>query len=87
VKVDIGVLCNFVDQLCVAFIVEKRHQQMALLHDITLPRSWFLTFPFFSAPVGHRDTQQLGTLVNMLRELLSQLYGNQDAGPSQHKDL
>jgi hypothetical protein len=86
VPVDIGVLCNLVDHLCGAFIVEIRQHQMAILHNVTLPRSWYLTLPIFSAQVGQQDTGQLDTLVAILERLLSQLYASQDAGMLSSQD-
>lgn len=42
IPVDITVLCDFLDQLCIVSVLSKRFSTQAY-HGITMPRSWLLS--------------------------------------------
>lgn len=43
--VDLNLLCDFVEKLTGSFIIaHKVHHQRHVLHEVALPRSWFMNF-------------------------------------------
>ncbi|TBU53452.1 hypothetical protein BD310DRAFT_938092 [Dichomitus squalens] len=53
-QVDIGVLCDFMDQLCGAMLISLHLRNKGTLHGLTLPKSWLVRLL--------QDTDQLATM-------------------------
>ncbi|KAK0232764.1 hypothetical protein IW262DRAFT_1259156 [Armillaria fumosa] len=75
--INIGVLCDLVDFLCSSVIFCGRHPGMALLHDITVPRSWLLRFIEYDLPYLNpsMQTNAYHLLLMCTGDLLEQLHG------------
>ncbi|KAK0475067.1 hypothetical protein IW261DRAFT_1495269 [Armillaria novae-zelandiae] len=75
--INIGVLCDLVDFLCSSVIFCGRHPGMALLHDVTVPRSWLLRFIEYDLPYVNPSVQTSAyhLLLMCIGDLLEQLHG------------
>lgn len=78
--IDIFVLCDVIDYLCGSTILVRVNYS---LHNITLPRSWFITL----LRRLKRESQgvefemnQLGHLISSIRQLLDRLQAGVAAG-------
>ncbi len=80
--INVGVLCDLVDFLCSSVIFCGRHPGMALLHDVTVPRSWLLRFIEYDLPFldPRMQTNAYHLLLMCTEDLLEQLYGGKDSG-------
>ncbi|KAK0232752.1 hypothetical protein IW262DRAFT_1259998, partial [Armillaria fumosa] len=79
--INIGDLCDFLDFLCGSVIFCR--SEMALPHNITLPRSWILRFVDYSFPYFNEgtDTSLYYILLAPISDLLEQLRIGRDYGP------
>ena len=78
VPIDIGVLCDLMDNLCASMIVTIRLRS-GTLHDVTMPKSWLLRVIPKCEALRSKDTR-LSTLYKMhLRELLERIYTGDNA--------
>ncbi|KAK0456985.1 hypothetical protein EV421DRAFT_1755841 [Armillaria borealis] len=75
--INVGVLCDLVDFLCSSVIFCGHHPDMALLHDVTVPRSWLLCFIEYDLPYlnPRMQTNAYHLLLMCTEDLLEQLYG------------
>ncbi|KAK0506460.1 hypothetical protein EDD18DRAFT_1455776 [Armillaria luteobubalina] len=75
--IDVGVLCDLVDFLCSSVIFCGRRPGMALLHDITVPRSWLLRFIEYDLSYLNpsMQTNAYHLLLMCMGDLLEQLNG------------
>ena len=74
IPVDIGVLCDFMEQLsgslCMAFRLRANGGN---LHDVTLPKSWILRLLPNVTSLSTKDTQ-LSCLFKHIGDLLEDIY-------------
>ncbi|KAK0183608.1 hypothetical protein F5146DRAFT_229886 [Armillaria mellea] len=77
--INVGVLCDLVDFLCSSVIFCGRHPGMALLHDVTVPRSWLLRFIEYDLPYLNpsMQTNAYHLLLMYAGDLLEQLCGGE----------
>ncbi|KAK0245332.1 hypothetical protein EDD85DRAFT_895697 [Armillaria nabsnona] len=77
--INVGVLCDLVDFLCSSVIFCGRHPGMALLHDVTVPRSWLLRFIEYDLPYlnPRMQTNAYHLLLMCTEDLLEQLHGGE----------
>ena len=71
-RVDLNALCDFVERLSCLFIVAYRVNIRGMVHDITLPRSWFINL----IPPGtdlKMDTSSLVKFASATIELMQRI--------------
>jgi len=75
VPLNYGVLCHFADRLTGIFILIAAHSfRSGRLHNVTLPRSWFVElWPDFRRSVA-RGTPPPGELCSVLNLILQDIY-------------
>lgn len=78
--IDIGVLCNFAENLCASLVIVERFQCTSTPHNVTLPRSWLLSWPKFIRTGNNTDTELYTTFVDTMVALLRQVQTGQQAG-------
>lgn len=42
--INVGILCNFIDQLCTSLVSSGKYKSSGTLHNVALPRSWILQY-------------------------------------------
>lgn len=80
--INLGVLCQFFDYLCAGLITSSRYRRFGNVHDVTLPRSWFLVHMPDLCPEVVQDTSFTWLLVKPIRIILEQVYSGIGAGES-----
>lgn len=79
-RVDIGVLCDFMDYLCSAMLIAINMRTKGTLHDLTLPRSWLAQTLQGIDRLSDMQTDRSLEYVNRIGRLLQEVYTGQDAG-------
>ena len=80
--VDMGVLCNYLDFLCGQSVISASIQRHGVLHEVLLPRSWWIKLMIRPGCNANKSTRLSRLIVDVISSLLSQLLGNNKAGPS-----
>lgn len=71
--VDLNVLCNLIEKLSGLFIItSKSGPRKSVLHDIILPRSWFISFILPEADLK-KDSTAIFEFVEDVIELLQRI--------------
>ena len=84
VRINVGVLCDFVERLCGRLIVLRRYQKTSTFNGVTLPKSWIVDIAKdFTRDSGDaKDTRlqspAVSTLVGMLRRIYSGIQAGED---------
>ena len=82
-RIDLNALCDFAERLSCLFIVAYRVNFRGILHNVTLPRSWFINL----IPPGtdlKMDTSSLVTFASTAIELMQRIdaQARQDPAPA-----
>lgn len=80
VPIDIGVLCDFMDQLCGAIIIASRIRSTGNLHDVTLPKSWLSRLSPTIDVLRTMNTQLERQYKTQIIELLEPIYTGYNVG-------
>ena len=73
IPVDVGPFCDAVERLCGSFILSYRFTtERGTLHDVTLPRSWFIGLSR-SLPILDKNTTYIPHFVNDAIEVLQRI--------------
>ena len=78
-RVDLNALCDLVERLSGLFIVAYRVNSQGVLHDVTLPRSWFINLISLGVDLK-KDTSSFITFASTIIELMQRI----DAQVQQH---
>jgi hypothetical protein len=79
-RVDISVLCDFAENLCASLVIFERFQRTSTPHDVTLPRSWLLSWPKFIGTANSTNTEPYTIFVDSMVALLRQVQTGLQAG-------
>ncbi|KAK2462120.1 hypothetical protein APHAL10511_006583 [Amanita phalloides] len=75
--VDINVFCNFLEVLCGQSIIAKsRCRSRGVLHDVMLPKSWWIRLILKSRRNVDKSIQRVDLLFDVIFSLLYQLLGS-----------
>ena len=72
VRVDLIVLCDLVERLSGLFIMARRVGFGGVLHDVTMPRSWFINL-ILPGTDFERDTSTFSEFVSAIIELMERI--------------
>ena len=72
VRVDLIVLCDLVERLSGLFIMAMRVGSGGVLHDVTMPRSWFINLILPGTEL-ERDTLSFSIFVSATIELMQRI--------------
>ena len=81
VRINVGVLCDFVERLCGRLIVLRRYQKTSTFDGVTLPKSWIVDMAkdFTRDSGDEKDTRlqqpSVSALVGMLRRIYTGVQG------------
>ena len=78
-RVDLNALCDLAERLSGLFIMAYRVNSRHILHNVTLPRSWFINL-ISSGTDLRKDTLSLVTFASTIVELMQRI----DALVQQH---
>lgn len=79
-RIDISVLCDFAENLCASLVILERFQRTSTPHNVTLPRSWFLSWPKFVRPSNGTNPEAYTIFVDSMVVLLRQVQTGLQAG-------
>ena len=72
-RADVDVLCSLAEMLSGSFIMARKLDSYGgVLHDVTLPRSWFINLILPSRNLG-KDSSTLSTFVMDIIDLMQQI--------------
>jgi len=72
-RVDLNTLCDLAERLCGLFIVAYRvNSRGGVLHNVTLPRSWFINLILLGTDLG-KDTSAFLMFAKTIIELMQQI--------------
>ena len=77
-----GVLCNYLDFLCGQSVISASTNRHGVLHEVLLPKSWWIRLMTQPGCHANKSTQRSRLLVEGILSLLSQLVGPNKAGSS-----
>lgn len=77
-----SLLCDIVENLCASFVVFRRLQTTSSLHNVTLPRSWFLNLLKDGQARKYRDTTFHGVLLEPILTLMGRIHASLDPSKS-----
>ena len=80
VRINVGVLCDFVERLCGRLIVLRKYQKTSTFNSVTLPKSWIVGMAkdFTRDSGDEKDTRLQQPSVSALMGMLRRIYtGNQ----------
>ncbi|KZT08927.1 uncharacterized protein LAESUDRAFT_811030 [Laetiporus sulphureus 93-53] len=79
IPIDICLLCDLLDNLCGALVVERQYQEQSSLHNVVLPMSWLIRAVMWHRRTRNTVTNVLPIYFEPLEQLLEQIYsGLQD---------
>ena len=79
-RIDISVLCDFAENLCASLVIFERFQRTSTPHNVTLPRSWLLSWPKFIGTGNNTNTEPYIIFVDSMVALLRQVQTGLHAG-------
>jgi len=68
-RVDLNALCDLAERLSGLFIMAYRANSRGVLHDVTLPRSWFINLISLGVDLK-KDTLSFATFASTIIELM-----------------
>jgi len=85
-RVDLNALCDLAERLSGLFVMAYRANSRGVLHDVTLPRSWFINLILPGVDLK-RDTSTLFTLVSNMIELMQRIDAQVQQDPRSTSDI
>jgi len=79
-RIDISILCDFAENLCASLVIFERFQRTSTAHNVTLPRSWLLSWPKFIRTSNSANTEPYTIFVDSMVALLRQVQTGLQAG-------
>ena len=80
--VDLTPLCDLAERLSGLFIMARRvNSPGRVLHDVTMPRSWFINLILPSTDLG-KDTSSFFTFAQAMIDLMKQIYAQIQKPPT-----
>lgn len=74
--IDVGVLCNLLEQLCASYAIAYRMQKYSSLHNVTLSRKWMMKLAS-EEKLHNQEINLLQMLVNLIPGVLEETYSTQ----------
>jgi len=72
VRVDLIVLCDLIERLSGLFVMARRTGFGGILHDVTMPRSWFINLILPNTDL-ERDTSTFSMFASTVIELMERI--------------
>lgn len=79
-RVDIGVLCDFMDDLCGSMLISLYLKLKGTLNGLTLPKSWLARLLQDSKQLARMRTDKSGKYTACMGRLLGTTYTGNNAG-------
>lgn len=79
-RVDVGVLCDFMDHLCGAMLISMYLNLKGTLNGLTLPKSWLARILHDGDQLARMRTDKSGKYTACMGRLLGTVYTGNNAG-------
>ena len=83
-RVDIGVLCDFMDDLCGSMLISLYLKSKGTLDGLTLPKGWLARLLQDAGKLGGMKTERWEKYIACMGRLLGDVYTGNNAGQHVH---